>query len=141
MLERLQSRLASGDYAPVCQLLGMEVTKIEVGSAEVFMNCHSQMFNPFGTVHGGILCDFADMAMGTAFFTTLQDGEALATVELKINFLRPVRSEKITAAARVLHRGRNTGYVECEVTNAEGKLVAKAASTCMIVRDDRTANL
>ena len=48
-----------------------------------------QHSNPMGTIHGGVLCDVADAAMGMAFFSTLGDGESFTTLELKINFLRP----------------------------------------------------
>ncbi|GAB4368457.1 MAG: PaaI family thioesterase [Bryobacter sp.] len=141
MLAWMKERLAAGKYSAVCDLLGMEVVRVEAGEAEIYMNVNSQMFNPFGTVHGGILCDLADMAMGTAFFTTLEAGEGLATVELKINFLRPAREGRLQAVAKVVHRGRLMGLVECEVKNEEGKLVAKANSTCMVVKDERARQI
>ncbi len=137
MLEPLRQRIADGDYASVCRLLGMEIEALESNSALVTLTVSPTMFNPFGTVHGGILCDLADMAMGTAFATTLAAGEGLATIELKINFLRPVSTGKLHAQARVVHRGRSTGLVECEIVNEQGKLVAKANSTCMVVTDGR----
>jgi uncharacterized protein (TIGR00369 family) len=92
-----------------------------------------------GTVHGGILCDIADAAMGIAFATTLSPGESFTTVELKINFLRPVRQILLRAEGRVIQRGRTIGYVECEVTDESGKLVAKSNSTCLVLRGDQAA--
>ena len=92
-----------------------------------------------GTVHGGILCDIADAAMGIAFATTLSPGESFTTVELKINFLRPVRNTQLRAAGRVIQRGRTIGYVECEITDENGKLVAKSNSTCLVLRGDQAA--
>ncbi len=140
MTELMRKRIAEGRYSPVCGLLRMEVVDLEAGRAVVSMDAGLDMANPFGTVHGGILCDLADMAMGTAFMTTLEEGQGLATVELKINYLRPVGAGTLRAEAKVVHRGRSTGFIECEVWNAEGKLAAKAASTCMIVTDDRAAH-
>jgi uncharacterized protein (TIGR00369 family) len=139
MLELMRKRIAEGRYAPVCALLRMDVVELDEGRAVVSMDASPEMSNPFGTVHGGILCDLADMAMGTAFLSTLAEGQGLATVELKINYLRPVGAGKLRAEAKVTHRGRSTGFIECEVRNAEGKLAAKAASTCMIVMDERAA--
>lgn len=136
----MRKRIAEGRYAPVCHLLRMQVEELEAGRAVVVMEAALDMANPFGTVHGGILCDLADMAMGTAFMSTLEAGQGLATVELKINYLRPVGEGQLRAEAKVTHRGRATGFVECEVRNAEGKLAAKAASTCMIVTDERAAH-
>jgi uncharacterized protein (TIGR00369 family) len=140
MLDLMKSKIAEGHYAAVCSLLNMKVETLEMSLAQVSMEASAAMTNPFGTLHGGIVCDLADMAMGTAFMTTLELGEGLATVELKINFLRPLVPGRLSAEARVVHRGKSTGFVECEVRNAEGKLAAKAASTCMIVRDDRAAH-
>ncbi len=133
----MRKRIAEGRYAPVCALLRMNVVELDAGRAVVSMEAALDMANPFGTVHGGILCDLADMAMGTAFMSTLAEGQGLATVELKINYLRPVAAGTLRAEAKVTHRGRSTGFIECEVWNADGKLAAKAASTCMIVTDER----
>lgn len=93
--------------------------------------------NPTGTLQGGVSCDLADAAMGYAYAATLGEGETFTTVELKINFLRAVRRAPLTAEARVVNAGSTLGYVECEVKDQTGKLVAKAASTCLKLRQDR----
>jgi uncharacterized protein (TIGR00369 family) len=67
----------------------------------------------------------------------LGEGETFTTVELKINFLRAVREGKLTAEARVVKAGGALGYVECDVIDQSGKLVARASSTCMKLRQDR----
>jgi uncharacterized protein (TIGR00369 family) len=77
--------------------------------------------------------------MGYAYAATLVEGETFTTVELKINFFRPVRKSRLTAEARVVKAGSTLGYVECDVTDQTGKLVAKAASTCMKLREVRPA--
>jgi uncharacterized protein (TIGR00369 family) len=89
-----------------------------------------------GTLHGGILCDIADAAMGIAFASTLAADESFTTLELKINFLRPVWEARLKAEGRVVRRGSSVGYIECEVTDEQGKLVAKAASTCLVLRGE-----
>ena len=131
--------MTSGKSIPVCKLVGMEVDHVEEGISRCSMVGSSQHWNPFGTVHGGILCDLADLTMGMAFFTTLNEGEGLATIELKINYFRPAREGKLSAEAKVLHRGRSTGFVECTVTDEAGKIVVKASSTCMVVKDERAS--
>ena len=93
--------------------------------------------NPMGTLHGGILCDIADAAMGMAFASTLEPEESFTTVELKINFLRPIWQARLTAKGRLVQRGRTMGYVECEITDEENRLVAKAASTCTVLRGQK----
>ena len=87
--------------------------------------------NPMGTVHGGILCDLADAAMGFAYASTLEQNETFTTLELKINFLRPVWQARLTATGNVVQRGRTVGLVECEIVDAQDRLVARASSTCM----------
>jgi uncharacterized protein (TIGR00369 family) len=120
--------------APIGQLLGCVLKHIEPGRAIVDMKVDERHHNPLGTLHGGIYCDLADAAMGYAFAATLAEGEMFTTVELKINFFRPVRVGELTAEAKVIKNGSTLGYVECEVKDQDGKLVAKAASTCMRLR-------
>ena len=95
------------------------------------MEAGERHHNPMGTLHGGVYCDLADAAMGYAYAATLGDGETFTTVELKINFFRPVRRGRLTAEAKVVKAGSTLGYVECEVKDQDGRLVAKAASTCI----------
>lgn len=101
------------------------------------MEADERHHNPMGTLHGGIYCDIADAAMGYAYAATLAEGETFTTIELKINFLRAVRKATLIAEARVVKAGNTVGYVECEVKDQTGKLVAKATSTCMKLAQDR----
>jgi uncharacterized protein (TIGR00369 family) len=116
---------------PIARLLGFVLKAIDPGQAIFEMAVDERHHNPMGTLHGGIYCDLADAAMGYAYASTLGEAETFTTVELKINFFRPVREGKLTAEARVVKGGSTLGYVECDVKDAQGKLVAKAASTCM----------
>lgn len=122
---------------PVSRLIGFVLKSIEPGHAIFEMEADERHHNPMGTMHGGIYCDIADAAMGYAFAATLAEGETFTTIELKINFLRAVRKATLTAEARVVKGGTTLGYVECEVKDQTGTLVAKAASTCMKLRQDR----
>jgi uncharacterized protein (TIGR00369 family) len=119
---------------PVARLIGFEAKDIADGRATVILAAGSQHANPMGTLHGGILCDIADAAMGMAFASTLAPEESFTTVELKINFFRPVWKARLTAEGMVVQRGRTSGYVECTVTDEGKRLIAKAASTCMVLR-------
>ena len=96
-----------------------------------------QHANPMGTLHGGILCDAADAAMGMAFASTIGPGESFTTIELKINFFRPVWEAQLRAEGKVVRRRTTVGYVECEIMDEGGRLVAKAASTCTALRGER----
>src|SRR3954454_10666057 len=121
---------------PIGRLLGFALKLIEPGHAVFEMEVDERHHNPLGTLHGGVYCDLADAAMGYAFAATLADGESFTTVELKINFLRGVRRATLTAEAQVVKAGATLGYVECEVKDEHGRLVAKAASTCLKLRVD-----
>jgi uncharacterized protein (TIGR00369 family) len=124
---------------PIARLLGFVLKSIEPGRAVFEMETDERHHNPMGTLHGGVYCDLADAAMGYAYAAALGEGETFTTVELKINFFRPVRKGELTAEARVVRAGATLGYVECDVKDGEGKLVARAASTCMKLREARTS--
>jgi uncharacterized protein (TIGR00369 family) len=87
-----------------------------------------------GTIHGGILCDIADAAMGMSFFSTLEEGESFTTLELKMNYLRPFWTGTLVAHGKVISRGKSVGLTECRVVDGEGRLIAHATSTCMALR-------
>jgi uncharacterized protein (TIGR00369 family) len=124
---------------PIGSLLGFVLKAIEPGRAVFEMEADERHHNPMGTLHGGVYCDLADAAMGYAYAGTLAEGESFTTVELKINFLRAVRKGRLTAEARVVKAGSALGYVECDLSNQEGKLVARASSTCIKLREVRPA--
>lgn len=122
---------------PILSLLGARLTETDDDRAVVVLEVAERHANFMGTLHGGVLCDIADAAMGMAYVTGLQEGESFATVELKINYLRPVWTGTLTADGRVVRRGREVGYAECGVRDEEGSLVAKASSTCMTLRGEK----
>src|SRR5580704_5199310 len=116
---------------PIGRLLGFVLKAIEPGRAVFVMEVDERHHNPLGTLHGGVYCDLADAAMGWAYAANLAEGESFTTIEMKINFLRAVQDATLTAEAKVVKAGSTLGYVECEVKDEHGRLVAKAANTCM----------
>lgn len=137
MLSHIQSYLR-GEHplSPIARLIGFKVTAIEPGKATVTLEAGRQHANPMGTLHGGVLCDIADAAMGLAYAANLAEGESFTTLELKINFLKPVWEATLTAEGKVVKQGRTVGLVECDVTDEKGRLVAHATSTCMTLRGE-----
>lgn len=123
------------DAAPVAQLVGFELTAAEEGKVTVELDAGPQHSSPPGTLHGGVLCDIADAAMGMALFSLLPDGETFATVELKINFLKPIWTGKVTAVGTVVKQGKTISLCECNVTDDGGSLVAYATCTQMTLRE------
>jgi len=123
----------------VSTLIGFVVTAIDPGRAVVELEAGPRHANPMGTLHGGIICDVADAAMGIAYASELEEGESFTTLVLKINFFKPVWRAKLRAVGRIVKRGRTVGMVECDVTDEKGSLVARASSTCMTLRGDQAA--
>jgi len=119
---------------PVGKLIGFELAEAGDGRSVVTLETGPQHSNPMGTLHGGILCDIADAAMGIAFNSTLSPTESFTTVELKINFFRPVWKARLRAEGKVVRRGKTVGYIECEVSDENGRAIAKASSTCLVLR-------
>jgi uncharacterized protein (TIGR00369 family) len=120
--------------APIGKLLGLTITSSGAGRATVDFEASARYANPMGTLHGGVLCDLADAAMGVAYRSTLAEGETFTTIELKINFLRPVWNAKLRAQARMVHAGKVVGLIECDILDERRRLVARASSTCMTLR-------
>jgi uncharacterized protein (TIGR00369 family) len=137
LAERARALLdGSAPPPPIARLIGFRLLSVEPGRAVFELDTDlDRQANPMGTLHGGILCDLADAAMGFAYASTLEADETFTTLELKINFLRPVWHTRLTATGRLVQRGRTVGLVECDVTDAQDRLVARASSTCMTLRD------
>ena len=123
--------------APVAKLIGFNIVDVKPGEAVFELQATQTHANPMGTLHGGILCDIADAAMGIAYASNLADGESFTTLELKINFFKPIWNAHLTATARVVKQGRTVGMVECDVIDEQGSLVARASSTCMTLRGEQ----
>jgi uncharacterized protein (TIGR00369 family) len=140
MIERVEAMMRGEIPKPAAnRLIGFDIVSFEPGKAVFAMEAGPQHANPMGTLHGGILCDIADAAMGVAYSTGLQEGESFTTLELKINFLKPVWNARLRAEARVVKRGKTVGLVECDVTDETGSLVARASSTCLTLSGKQAA--
>ena len=124
---------------PVAELIGFEFVYAREGSSRMELDVTERHANPMGTVHGGILCDLADAAMGTAYASQLASGESFATLELKMNFLRPFWTGRLVAEGRIVSGGRTVGMVEADVRDENGRLIARASSTCITLRGEAAA--
>jgi len=125
--------LAKGWVPPIATTIGFKLTRIDRGGARIELAAGPEHANPMGTLHGGVLCDIADAAMGMSFASLLNSDESFTTVELKINFLRPHWTGLLIADAKVIRKGRGLGLVECRITDEKRRLIAYATSTCMAV--------
>jgi uncharacterized protein (TIGR00369 family) len=139
MLDLIENIL-SGEIPPppIARLIGFNLTEIRAGESVVEFEATEAHANPMGTLHGGVLCDIADAAMGLAYASALDEDESFTTLELKINFLKPVWKGKLRAVGRVVKQGRTVSLVECDITDDQDALVARASSTCMTLRGEQS---
>jgi uncharacterized protein (TIGR00369 family) len=122
---------------PIMNTLGFRLVDVGEATASFEMEAKTELHsNPMGTLHGGVLCDIADAAIGTAHLTTVIEGESFASIDLQINFFRPVWNERLRAVAKPIHRGRTVSRYVCDITRADGKLVAQVTSTIMTLRGE-----
>lgn len=130
--------IASGEIPrpPIAWSLGFQLAEVEEGRAVFTMEPAEYHYNPIGVVHGGVAATLCDSAMGSALHSLLPKGVGYTTVELKINLLRPITltTGPVRCEGTVIHAGSRTALTEARLTDAAGKLLAHATSTCMILR-------
>ncbi len=123
------------DHSPATQLLGLHVISPSNGKAVCRFKVSEEHVNIFKHIHGGMLCMLADETMGKAFLTSFKKNITGVTVELKIQFIRPVFINTVLhARAHVVSQGKTLSFLECEIRGLNRKLVAKATATLMVKR-------
>ncbi|HET9986137.1 MAG TPA: PaaI family thioesterase [Longimicrobiales bacterium] len=129
-----------GEYPPppMAMMLGFRLKAVEPGRV-VFRGEPGEMhYNPIGVVHGGLAATLCDSAGGCAVATMLPAGVGYTTLEIKVNFVRPLTRDTgpVECEARVLHAGGRVATAEARLTDAAGRLCAHATTTCLILRPD-----
>jgi uncharacterized protein (TIGR00369 family) len=119
---------------PVMNLLGMDRFEADPGRVTVYLTPQEFHYNPLGSVHGGVLATLLDTATGCSVHSTLPAGIGYTSVDLNTKFLRPVTvgSGQLRCEGSVLSKGRRTALAEARLTDAAGRLVAHATSTCLL---------
>lgn len=122
----------------ISQLLGIRIVEVDEAFATVEIEASPERHgNQQGTVHGGLMCELADAAIGTAHSTLMEEGESFATIELSIRFFRPVFESRLRASAKAIQRGRTVTHYQCDLVRDDGKLAATVTSSVMTLRGDR----
>jgi uncharacterized protein (TIGR00369 family) len=120
---------------PIAELMGFDGLEVEEGRAVFAVTPAEYHYNPIGVVHGGLAATLLDSAMGSAVHTTLPAGAAYSTLEVKVNFARPITRDtgRIRCEAEVVHRGRTVATAEGRVyAERTGKLLAHGTTTCLL---------
>jgi uncharacterized protein (TIGR00369 family) len=117
------------------RLIGMRFQEVDNGRIVISLDTQPDFANPLGTVHGGIAATLLDSVMGCAVHSTLPAGVGYTTLELKVNYIRAARTDgqTLTATGNVIHVGRRTATAEGKVLDEQGKLIAHATTTCIIL--------
>jgi len=130
-------RMAAGEFPqpPIAQTLGFRLVEAEHGRAVFECEPAEFHYNPIGTVHAGLASTLLDSAMGCAFVTTLDAGVGWTTLELKANFTRPLTVETglVRCVGTVVHPGRTVATTEARLEDADGRLLAHATSTILVL--------
>ena len=119
---------------PIASLMGMTLTEAEPGRAVFVCEPDESHYNPIGTVHGGLVCTLLDSALGCAVQTTLAAGQGYTSIEIKVNYLRPVvaSSGPLTCSATVTKPGNRVAFADGVVTDGSGKTVATATGSLLV---------
>jgi uncharacterized protein (TIGR00369 family) len=120
---------------PILKTLNALVGTVELGKVTFDFIPEEFHFNPLGTVHGGVISTILDSAMGCTLHSTLPKGTGYTTLELKVNFLRPItlKTKKLTCIGKVINAGSKTALTEAQLVDDEGKVYAHGVSTCMLL--------
>jgi len=135
-LELLRA-IAAGEAppAPIAELMGFEGVEAEEGRIVFAGVPGPEHYNPIGTVHGGFAATLLDSALGCAVHTTLPAGVGYTSLELKVNFTRPITTDtgRVLCEGKVVHRGSRVATAEARLTAEQtGKLLAHGTTTCLI---------
>jgi acyl-CoA thioesterase len=122
---------------PFWDVLGIEVIEMDKGYARLVMPFDEKLTQPYGLVHGGALFSLADSAAAVAIGSVVDPDKKFVTIEMKINFLLPVRDGMMEAEARIIRKGKRIIPIEIDISN-RGRLIAKATATYIILEDDKT---
>jgi uncharacterized protein (TIGR00369 family) len=123
-------------WPPGVQLLGQEIIEAEVGSGEVKVRFKAkpELANVLGKVHGGFISAMLDVVTTNAAATTMESGEIPVTIELKVNYIQPVKIGVVLGFGRVVHRGKSTIFLEGNLRSPENALVATASATVRVIK-------
>jgi uncharacterized protein (TIGR00369 family) len=120
---------------PIASLLGFAATELERGYVVFEGTPDESVYNPIGTVHGGLVCTMADTVAACAVHTTLEAGVGYTSIDLNVSYTRPVTrdSGRLRAIGTVVKPGRRVAFSRAEILDGAGKVVATATSSCLIM--------
>ncbi len=121
---------------PIAVLVDMRIVEVSEGRVVFAAQPAEFHYNPLGAVHGGLAATLLDSALGCAIHSTLPAGTGFTTLEIKVNYLRPMTRDTglVYCEGKVIHVGGRIATAEGRITDADGKLYAHGTTTCIILR-------
>src|SRR5215471_606222 len=121
---------------PIQQALDFRLVQVERGYVAFAGTPKFEYYNPIGSVHGGYAATLLDTCMACAVHSMLKAGQGYTTVEFKVNFVRPLSADtgEVHAEGKIIHLGRQIASAEGRLTDARGRLLAHATTTCLVLR-------
>ena len=119
---------------PIAALLGLGIVDVQPGQVTFKLDVGEHLYNPIGSVHGGVFCTLLDSAMGCAVHATLDRGQAYTTLELKVNLVKAltVSTPTVVATGQVINAGRRVVTASGQIAGPDGTLYAHATTTCLV---------
>jgi len=120
--------------APIAALMGLSLVRAEPGQVTFRLDVGEHLYNPIGSVHGGVFCTLLDSAMGCSVHASLNRGQAYTSLELKVNFIKPLTLDtpSVVATGQVISLGRRVATASAQITGPDGTLYAHGTTTCLI---------
>lgn len=138
-LEQLQA-VATGEVPgpPIGSHIGLEIVTVADGEVVMTAVPDESHYNPIGSVHGGFFATVLDSACGCAVHSTLPAGVGYTSLEIKVSFLRPITADtgKVTAHGWITKRGKGAAFAEADIRDEDGRVLATASSTCLVIHPD-----
>jgi len=132
--EKVYHAWKTGTYpSTATRTLGIKILELSEGRSLVEMEVDERLHNMSGNMHGGMMADIADAAMGIAISTTISSDEDFTTMEMKISFFRPHVKGPLRAEGIVAKRGKRVAFAEAVLTNQQKQIVAKANGTWLFL--------
>jgi uncharacterized protein (TIGR00369 family) len=128
-------RLGELPPPPMASHFGFRIVDVSVGDVTFLCDPDESAYNPIGLVHGGLVCTVLDSVLGCAVQSTLPAGVGYTSIELKVNYLRPVHrdSGQLRAHGWITKPGRRVAFADADVRDLEGKVVASATGSCLVM--------
>ncbi len=121
-------------FNPFCELIGLQFLDLDMGYSRCSLNVADRLLNPHRVLHGAVIYAMADTGMGGALYSHLEEGESCATLEIKINYLKSIRSGTLVCDTRVIHKAKSVAFLESTVKDRGDRVIATATGTYYIFK-------